>query len=114
MKREDSAVLSMFDLFSVSPSELEVYRHLMRKPSTIRQLSAVLGYSERTLRTCVEGLLEKKFIARKIVEAERLKYVYYARPADSVIDTIRSKLRLLNVKRTKVAKKMARDIVKGV
>jgi predicted DNA-binding transcriptional regulator len=60
---------------------------------TLKQLKKLTKISERALRYYISDLLSKGFVKRKIVEAERLHYVYIANPADSVLDSIVKKIK---------------------
>jgi len=110
MKKPEVIITDLVKMFSLSSNEIKVYQLLLKKSMTIKQLKKALNVSERTLRTYIDVLLSKRFIKRKIIDANRLKYVYYSNPSDNIVMIIRKKLNSIDMKREKIAK----DIIKGV
>lgn len=60
--------------------EVKMYNLLQQTPLTTKQIEKKLGISERTVRKYTKILYKKGFIVRRVVEGERLKYVYEAIP----------------------------------
>lgn len=102
-------VIGLVSMFSMSDSELEVFRLLMRKPMTVKQLQKESRMSERMLRTHLDDLTERKFVGKKVDDGKRLKYVYFANPPDMIIGMAQDVI--LKVERKR--KEARRDIVRG-
>ncbi len=102
-------VMTLFTMFSMKGHEMEIFGLLSARPMTIKELQKESKMSERQLRTYLEDLTERKFISKKVVEDQRLKYVYYANPPETILSLAKETITAIERKRVE----MKRDIVSG-
>ena len=95
MKNKTENILEeLVRYLDLAPKELKLYKSLLKRPMTIKQLEKSMTVSERMLRTYIDDLLTKRFIKRKIIASNRLKYMYYASPATDILRLIKTRLRI--------------------
>ena len=102
-------VMTLFTMFSMKGHEMEIFSLLSSKPMTIKELQKESKMSERQLRTYLDDLTERKFITKKVIEDQRLKYVYYANPPEAILGLAKEAINAIERKRVE----MKRDIVSG-
>ena len=79
-------IMTLFTMFSMRGHETQIFQLLMRKPMTIKQLQKASHMSERMLRTYLDDLTRRNLVAKRVIEDQRLKYMYYANPPDMIIN----------------------------
>ena len=104
-----SQFMDLFNVFRLGKNEKLIYELLEKRPMTIKQLQKTTQVSERMLRTYLDDMIERGFVKKKVVEGNRLKYVYKSTEPQTILDHIKSKVTELE-KDTKRAKK---EIIKG-
>lgn len=82
-------LIALFGMFEMKGHQTKIFRLLMDRPMTIKQLEKVSKMSERMIRTYLGDLIEKNFIKRNIIEDRRLKYVYSANPPKMIINLLK-------------------------
>lgn len=88
MKKGNSKILFGMRYLQLKRNDLKVFGALLYHAMTIKSLIKATRLSERTLRTCLNSLISKNFIKRKVVSRKRLKYMYYIDKNDTTFDSI--------------------------
>jgi predicted DNA-binding transcriptional regulator len=78
-------------------TEIKIYNLLLKSSLTIKQIQKQLNLSERTIRKYIKRLDQEGFIARKVEQGKRLKYVYMAVPVQKTWEKVKDKIqKILN------------------
>jgi predicted DNA-binding transcriptional regulator len=101
--------MDLFSVFKLEKNEKLIYEILEKRPMTIKQLQKTTRVSERMLRTYLDDMIRRGFVKKKVVEGNRLKYVYKATEPQTILDHIKTKVTEIE-KETKRAKK---EIIRG-
>jgi len=105
----NAGIFNMFKLWQFKDNEMQVYNLLARSPMTIKQLQKTTRMSERSLRTYLDDLVDKRCVKRNVIEGKHLKYVYYANSGENLLGIIKKQIDEIEKSRQK-----SRDeIVKG-
>ncbi len=102
-------VITLFTMFSMRGHEIDIFKMLLGRPMTIKELQKQSHMSERMLRTYLDDLAKRNFISKKVVEGRRLKYLYYANPPETILNLAKDMISSMEKKRLR----MAKDIVRG-
>ncbi len=102
-------ILTLFTMFSMKGHEMRIFQLLMRKPMTIKQLQKASHMSERMLRTYLDDLTRRNFVSKKVIEDDRLKYVYYANPPEMIVNMAKDVISKMGKRRIE----MKKDIIHG-
>jgi len=113
-KKSDGVLINLAKFLSFNPSELRLYQKISEKPMTISQIKKNMDFSERMIRTYLKDLTKRGFIKRRIIESDRLKYVYYASPEDSIIDVIKKRIEARKTLGEIARVRIKKNIIEGV
>ena len=88
--------------FNFKTTEIKIYNLLLKSPSTIKQIEKQLNLSERTIRKYIKRLDNEGFVAKRVEQGKRLKYVYVAIPVQEMWTKVKGKIQQLLDEITKV------------
>ena len=102
-------IFNMLKLFQLKSNELIVYNILAKKQMTIKQLQKNTKMSERSIRTYLDDMINRKFVSRKLIEGKHLKYVYYANSGENLLESVKRHIEDIEKNRLK----RRDEIIKG-
>jgi predicted DNA-binding transcriptional regulator len=104
----DAELMGVIESVQLGKNEMGIYRLLARGPLTIKEIIRRTHLSERMIRTHLDDLMEKKFVYKKPVIANNLKYVYYGNPEETIADMLLRKIREIESRKRAVRSRFRR------
>lgn len=83
---------SLIKTFQLTDSEIKIYSLLSKESLTPRQISRMLGLSERIVRERLKHLLNLGLVERNLVNHGWIGYVYRAKPLRDALEGIIKRL----------------------